>query len=474
MNGRGHLGAVAWRLAACLMAAAPAAAQPGPPAPGQPPRPASAAPKPAAPAADAAAFEAARTGFEVLPEAERKALQDALVWTGDYNSVVNGAFGRRSFEALNAYRTRTKLAGEPLEPRNRSAILAAGEAARKAARFTAIADAATGVSIGVPEKLLSKRSPVPGGTRWQSADGRVTLETRAAKSGEATLDALYDKAVAPQPGRNVTYKLKRPDFFVVTGETASGRFYIRQAAAAEGVRGFTIAYDKALAPELDRLVIAIANSFAPFADPATVSSETIVAKLKPDPMPSRLPSPAGTGLTVAPGRVLTAASVIEGCPAPQVRGATARVAATEAASGLALLEAPGLAGAAPAIRLAPIAPGDDLVAVAADSGGLSVAAGSGGASGGILAPLQPGAAGAPVLDRFGGLAGLVGRFPAAPRLVAGVAPPTSHPVVTAQAVAAFLAANGIAAPSAGAGKPGTVGSVAAGIGGAVVAIVCRR
>ena len=58
------------------------------------PRPAPAKPPALAKPVDPA-FEAARTAFEALPESERKALQDALVWTGDYNSVISGTFARR-------------------------------------------------------------------------------------------------------------------------------------------------------------------------------------------------------------------------------------------------------------------------------------------------------------------------------------------------------------------------------------------
>ncbi len=72
--------------------------------------PSPAAPKPADPA-----FEAARAAFEPLPEAERKALQDALVWTGDFNGVTSGSFGRRTFEAIQAFAARTRLA-DPASP----------------------------------------------------------------------------------------------------------------------------------------------------------------------------------------------------------------------------------------------------------------------------------------------------------------------------------------------------------------------
>ena len=219
------------------------------------------APARAAPAADPA-FEAAKAAFEPLPEPDRKGLQDALVWTGDYNSVITGTFGRRTYDALLSYQ---KRAGNPApgfpDARMRAAILAAGEMARKAARFTVKPDSASGVMIGVPERLLAKRIPQSGGTRWQSGDGRVTLDTKSFAPEETSLDALFARITAPGSDRKVTYKIKRPDFLVVTGETATGKSYIRYAAAPGGVRGFTIGYDKALGPDLDRLVIAIANSF---------------------------------------------------------------------------------------------------------------------------------------------------------------------------------------------------------------------
>ncbi|MFD0936219.1 serine protease, partial [Methylobacterium trifolii] len=146
----------------------------------------------------------------------------------------------------------------------RAALLAAGETARKAARFTVKPDPASGVVMGVPEGLLTRRSALPGGTRWQSADGRVTLESRSFPQGETDLDALFERATAPLNDRKVTYKLKRPDFVVVTAETGTGRSYVRYASGAEGIRGFALGYDRALAAQVDRLVIAIANSFVPF------------------------------------------------------------------------------------------------------------------------------------------------------------------------------------------------------------------
>ncbi|MER2268064.1 S1 family peptidase [Methylobacterium oxalidis] len=481
--------------------AGPAAAQ-APPVRPKPPAPAPAAPDPA--------VEAARTAFEALPEAERKGLQDALVWTGDYNSVITGTFGRRTYEALASFRTRAGAAGDDLlAPRLRAAILAEGEAARKAARFGVRPDPASGAVLGVPERLLPKRTPLPGGTRWQSADGRVTLESRSFPPGETSLDALFERATGPGPERKVTYKLKRPDFIVVTGETGTGKSYIRYVAGEAGIRGFTIGYDKALSVEVDRLVIAVANAFVPFpaaapqapaqpsaqpsaqaapqgtpttaAAPTTAAPRTAAAPMpapaqpaRPGPVaPVEAAAPAATGLIVAPGRVLTAAAALEGCANPRLGAAAARIARSDPARGLALLEAGALPGPnLPPARPQPAGPEDALAVIGAGAGGTTLAPGTGSASGGVVAPLQPGAAGAPVLDRAGRLAGLVARFPAAPRMVAGVAPPTSYPLVAGSVAMDFLAEAGIRPGPAA--EAGSLGAVAAPVAGAVVAVTCPR
>ncbi|RUP13061.1 MAG: serine protease [Methylobacterium sp.] len=445
------------------------------------PRPAPVAGAPADPA-----FEAAKATFEALPEADRKAVQDALVWTGDFNAVVSGAFGRRTFEALNAYGARTGGA-DPLDPHGRPALLAAGAAARNAARFRVAVDSGSGALLGVPERLLAKRTALPAGTRWQSQDGHVTLESRTFPPGTETLDSLFEKATAPLPGRKVTYKLRRPDTVVVTAETGPGLSYIRYASGPEGVRGFLFGYDRTLAPEVGRLVIAVANAFVPFPDPAAAPAAqmpaspgtpagTTRAAGNPVPQP-QAPAPlrptslssapaSGAGLVVAPGRVLTAAAVLDGCAQPQIGSAPARVLATDPA-GLALLEVQGApAPFRPAIRTEPVAGEDNLIALAPSPDGILAAPGEARGDD-VIAALQPGSGGAPVLDRAGRLVGLVARYPSAPRRVAGVVPPARLPLVPARAVAAFLAAQGL---PAAAPRPESGPAAAA---PAVVAITCR-
>src|SRR5215207_742425 len=300
-------------------------------------------PGPTAPTTSDPAYGTAKAAFEALSEDERKAIQDVLVWTGDYNSVVTGIFSKRTYDALVAYQRRAKRnRGGILDSKARADLQAAAQRAREAVKFATVAVPKTGVRIGVPERLLSKRDVNPnGGTRWQSADEKITLDTRAIPPGEIDLQALYERNLAIQtPGRQVTYKMLRPDFFVITGETPTGKFYMRYASGPGGLRGFSLGYDKALAKSFDKTVIAIANSFVPFPEAGGV-----IAGAAPTPParpanvePLRPAGPIATGVVVGPRAVLTSASV-ESCPDLRIGPSKARVARSDKGVGLALLEA---------------------------------------------------------------------------------------------------------------------------------------
>ncbi|HYF56572.1 MAG TPA: serine protease, partial [Salinarimonas sp.] len=304
---------------------------------------------------------------------------------------------------------------------------------------------------------------------------RATLDTRVFPPGQADLPALFERLTAPNPNnpsRKVTYKLLRPDYLVVTGETDTGRFYTRYAAGPAGVRGYNLGYDKALAKDLEILVVAIANAFEPFpgAAPTPDPVPPRVAAPLTGPAPAALPS--ATGLVVGPRRVLTAD--IEACPQPRIGSAPARIVSIDKGAGLMLLEAdagravplaPGAlpeAGGLVALAYAPGKPGRALVAVAGERG-----------PAGILAPLQPGAAGAPVFDRTGRLVGLVRGMPTDLRLVAGVAIPAGYALAGGEALAAALKGGGGPVAPASTGER-SAGEIATAMAAAIVPVECGR
>lgn len=380
------------------------------------------------------AYEAARAAFEALPEADRISIQDALVWTGDYASTADGDFGRRTFEAILAWQQRAKRPASGILDRPSLAALAgAAGRAKAAAGFAVVTDPASGVRIGIPQKLLPKRSPnTIGGTRYQSADERVTLDTRSQPGGPDELRGLYERNIAIRTaGRNVTYRLARPDFFVIAGETAGGRFYSLYAQGEGAIRGFSIGYDKALAGDLDRISVAVANSFQPFGKAAP---EPGLMAERPVPPPRPAATAAGlalTGLAVAPRRVLAPAAALETCPEPRIDGAAARI--VSKSRDFAVIEPASPRRPAP-LRFAAGPPeGSGLVAFFAGSeGGRAVVTPAEFvAEGRLVAPLQDGATGAVVLDRTGAVAGMVGSVTLGRRTVAGLVPPATYAFIGA-------------------------------------------
>lgn len=449
-----------------LMAAAPVHAQPAP-------RP---APPSAQPAPDPA-YEAALRAFDALPENDRRAIQDALMWTGDYNAVVGVNFGKRAYDGIRAYQKRRNSAQTGiLSDADWSALIADGKRARDSVRFATLDDPRTGVRLGVPMRVTErsvaspKANPV-GTTAYQTGDGAVRLDTIAAPLATLSLEQAFTNETATKPGRKVTYKFQRPEFFVVSGEDAGRAFYTRAAKNATEMRGFTFSYPAARKADFDRVMLAVANSFDPF--PTTPAA---TAATSTQPRPPTAPQPprqafVATGIVIAPGKVLTSAALTQACANPTVNGAPARADAGGASSGAIILSIQGGRAAQVAVGSAP-ADNESVVALSAVAGQpAQLASGAlrmGGASPLLVAGVNGGAMGAPVFDRRGQLIGVVAENPK-PVAVAslGAAPAINHKVVPASAFASLLPAS-----PAAAGDNLSAGAIAQRIAGSIVAIGC--
>ncbi|WP_158266817.1 peptidoglycan-binding protein [Alsobacter soli] len=435
------------------------------------------------------AYDAARSAFDQLPEADRKAVQEALIWTGDFAGAGTGGFGPLTFRAIVAFQKRLGVSSDGiLQPKDRAALDAAAARAKQALGFAKIAEPRSGVRIGVPGRLFDRPpQPVPGGVRYTGPGGAL-LETISLPGGPADLPALFDRYKADGPGRRTTYKVLRPDWFVTAADLEGRKTYTRIASGPAGLRGFTFTYPATPGNELDRLAIAVANSFEPFPTTPAQGGPRANAGPAPGPASAAPPAPAsgptllGSALVVAPGRAVTTAP-LAACAAPTVDRKPAKVLAVDKAAGLGLLEAAGLRAPALPVAADSLADGAPLVALGlsgAPDPQLAVAAAEARAPAGaatlrVFAPLQKGAAGTVIFDRRGRVAGLVAGDAPEPRMVAGVAPATSWPAVSGAAVARFLAANGVQ-PGAGAGsaEPLSAGQIAAAAKGAVLAVECPK
>ncbi|MGO9418451.1 peptidoglycan-binding domain-containing protein [Roseiarcus sp.] len=435
--------------AASLLGALPAPAETPPLKP----------PQPAAPTD--AAFDAEKAAFLALPLATRVAAQDALVWLGLYNGTSDGEFGKRTRDSIVAFQLTQKGKGDGvLSAGQLQALLEAGQKAEAGAGFKTSVDPKTGARIGTPTKLIDAKSG-------------VTLDFALDASGDL-LD-LYARLAADTPTRKVAYKALKPGaFFVVSGLDGGKKFYARyelETGANPPVRGFEFAYP-AGRKDLDRVALAVANSFVAFPQAGAATGAATPAAEPPtgSAPPPQPAAPSATALIVAPGRALTALKP-EDCPNPSVAGKPARFERSDAATGLAMLSGDFGAKAEPPPRGA-LAP--DLIVLSADGERVAAMSASlaGGARPAVVASLDKSAAGGPVFDRSGGLAGLVAPVTEEPRRVGGVALAAPHPLIDAEAIDAFLG-GGTLTPLA-APAPLSAGAIAARKRTAVAAVTCGK
>jgi hypothetical protein len=391
--------------------------------------------------------EARKAAFLAMPEADRKAVQDALVWLGFYNGVVDGAFGKRTLESILAYQAG---AGAPssgvVSPAQLAALEAAADKARLAVGFQTFDDPATGIRIGAPLKLLDRRASAGAKTRLTARDGSMSLDlvARPAAEGE-DLAALYAKMSAETPDRKIEYKaMKAGAFFVVTGADTKRKFYLRYAAAPPGapepgaIRGFTFSYPAAKAADLDRVALAITNAFEPF--PAKVKPGAPVVEEVKSPPPSE-PVLTATALIVAPGEAVTALAEAD-CKTPMVQGKPVKFLRADSATGLSRL-AGEFTGAAAAPRLADARSGLVVLSLAPGGTGkpvLEAADATLAAPSFVIAALAKSARGAPVFDRAGALVGLIAATGAEPRRLGGVILAAPHRLIGALSAAEWLPA----------------------------------
>lgn len=431
------------------------------------------APPTTAPKAVDPAFATAEKAFLALDLEARRGIQKDLIWAAKFEGTASGDFGPLTFAALKRFETEAKLPVDGLiNPAKRERLAKAAEGQRLAAKFTVETDKVSGMKIGIPGVIFSKSSPnTSGGTRWQDKDEKVTLDLTVFKP-EDSLATLFEKGIDPKnTGRKITYKLIRPDFFVITGETASGKFYRRvQSDGNNPLRGFSIGYDKSVAPAVDKMVIAIAAGFEPFpkaggTKPATTSGTPIAA------LPPKATQRRATGLVLAPDAIITSDAALKGCTEIMVapEGHAARIPAkltrTLEGTGLAVLSA--RAGKALPVRIATET--KDGLLVQRDSEGDLLASAATITGGKAATSLQDGGAGGVLFDKPGALIGVINTMPVAKFKVAGIVPTLSYSYLTADDL---LKASGLPASAKGDGAAKSSAEIAEAVRASLVSLVC--
>jgi hypothetical protein len=392
------------------------------------------APAPAAQRPVDPLFAGAEKTYLALDVEIRKQIQRDLIWVAKFPGTATGDFGPLTFAALKRFEEAEKLKpGESLSDAARRRLADAGNKARAALGFAIQTDKASGMQIGIPMKLLTKfGTNASGGPRWQDAGEKVTVDVSVLKP-EDTLPALFEKGTDPKvQGRKITYKLLRPEFFVISGETEKGKFFRRVASDGKGpLRALSIGYDKTIAATIDPLVVAIAASFDPW--PSERPQTAPVDPGKP-PLVAAAPSRRrATGIVLGPDLVVTGEAALAGCTEFQARtgpdAAPLALRTPRTLEGTGLIALSGRIGKPLALPFGEAS--GDATLIQRDIDGELLAASAEMAGGKASTSLQEGGAGAILMDRSGHIVGIIAASPVTKVRVAGIVPVLSYPVLPA-------------------------------------------
>ncbi len=156
--------------------------------------------------------------YAALPLAARVSIQADLIMTGDYEGALTGDFNSDAIAAVKAFQKRKGNAETGvLNPKERAELNAAAKPKQTQRGWQVIDDAATGVRVFVPGKMMPQASQIPGGSRWASARGEMAIETfRMAQSG-TTLASVFEQMKKPANGRRVISSSMEGNTFEITG-----------------------------------------------------------------------------------------------------------------------------------------------------------------------------------------------------------------------------------------------------------------
>jgi peptidoglycan hydrolase-like protein with peptidoglycan-binding domain len=372
-----------------------------------------------------------------MAQAERLALQSDLAWVGEYNGAITGEVSDRMVNAIKEFqKSRGARQTGVLNPQERGVLADTARRRQENVGWKIIADAGTGVRLGIPAKLVPQQTSDANGTKWTSPTGTVQIMLSRRKEANPTTAKLAEQEKKAN-GRAVDYNVVKPDFFVLSGLQGLKKFYLRGTFKGDEVRILTILYDQAVENTVEPVVIAMSSAFNAFPTGPL-----------PGP-PPRKTVEYGTGIVVAEdGSIVTDRQIVDGCLAIAIAGfGNADRVAEDKERDLALLRIYGARGLKP-LNLA----GDggktavDLTGIADpqnQAGGAAVSSVKATVNGADLAPAPAiGFSGAAAVDADGKFAGLAQLKPV---LIAG--PTNSTPVqaalVPADAVRDFLKANAV-------------------------------
>lgn len=389
------------------------------------------------PAARAADYSEARFAFQRLEARERVVLPLMLIATGRYNGMAYSEFNKRIFRGILEYQQ--ALGAAPtgiLTPTQTTTLYHEGFTFWNALGMRQVDMPRGAGSLFAPLNLVGYPQTTERGLAYEAIDSAVAIDLSTYPPGDTSFQLLYSKLSTPTARREVTYKVMRDDFFVVSGKLGKRNYYTKYFADRGYASGFTLSWNAISFPQGDRVAVLMSNTFFP----ASAGGAPAVSEAEPDTAPVYAPPVApeptappleaearggtsyGSGFFVSSdGLLVTNNHVVERCTTITVVGSgPAVVAARDVANDLALLRT-RTGSFAVGLRNTPINLGEQVYALGYPyagtlDNGLNITNGLISSLSGIqndsryiqiTAAVQPGNSGGPLVDESGNLTGVV-------------------------------------------------------------------
>lgn len=153
----------------------------------------------------------------------KRRVQEALVYLGGYNALIDGDFGPRTAEAVRVYQGRQSVEQTgTLTEEQEAALLDEADLLRARYGMKTIEDRGGGYRLSYPSGLLPGGGPIAAnGKRFVTKDGKGELLITSSNDGDPDkFSTLFDQLLADY---EVEYRRLQDDWFVVAGQAEQGR-----------------------------------------------------------------------------------------------------------------------------------------------------------------------------------------------------------------------------------------------------------
>jgi serine protease Do len=222
---------------------------------------------------------------QTLTESEVRRQQEMLIWTTEYEGLIDGNVGPETIKAIKKFQARmgNPVTGQ-LTPAEVADLVRQGRAKKERAAFSQTTDNDAGVSVGIPLNWVSPSRRTKWGNHWYSKQAGLAIDTLRF-SGDVTLQQLYDRLISINNRRVAYRRFVDDNWFVIAAFEGEAAVYVRANVVTlpnqqSEIRGFSIWMSKDRPRDYDALPPAMLSSFR---------SNTGAAG--PQPAPPLRPSP---------------------------------------------------------------------------------------------------------------------------------------------------------------------------------------